>query len=258
MESHASKRDVYGIPILKPGIPVVMVDDSEEQATRTRIRIEEREKLREKTKNLRQLHYTADLLEKWMFSNTSLAKKRRFATRTDQDIEDMSRTVDDEIECLEIHQNDILGTIERLLDLQRSLARYLIGPYTDCILDVQTPSNPFSTPRWLLRAFHDKLYCQRDRFGIRSSGYKSSDPGLSFDDLIKTHVISEKSLSNHCGGSKPTPFISMADDPAWLLQFAKSLSCRGTTRIALINVKKLELMGVVHGQARDWATKAGA
>ncbi len=35
----------------------------------------------------------------------------------------MSRTVDDKIECLEAHRKDTLGTVERLLDLQRSLAR---------------------------------------------------------------------------------------------------------------------------------------
>ena len=69
----------------------------------------------------------------------------------------MSRTVDDEIECLEARRKDTLGTVERLLDLQRSLARYLIGPHTDYVPDVQTPSNPFSNPRWLLRAFHGRL-----------------------------------------------------------------------------------------------------
>lgn len=170
----------------------------------------------------------------------------------------MSRTVHDEIERLEAQQKDTCSTVKRLLDLQRSLARYLIGSHTDYIPDVQIPSNPFSTPRWLLRAFHGKSYCQYSEIGILSSGYMLSNPGLSFDDLIQTQDFSETSLRNHCGGSKHTPFISMADDPAWLLHFVKSLSFPKTTRIAFINVKKLELMGVLHGQARAWAMKAGA
>ncbi len=258
MEYHASKRDVYGIPIISLSIPMDLHDKGEEEGARIRIRKEERKTLRAMTEYLRQLHYIADFLENWMFSNALLAKAKRFATRTDQDVKDLSRTVDGEIECLETHRKDILDRVKKLLDLQGSLAGYLIGPHTDYVPDVQPPLNPFSTPRWLLRAFHGKSFCQYREIGILGSGYMSSNPGLSFDDLIKTQGLSETSLRNHCGGSKRTPLISMADDPAWLLHFVRSLSFPETTRIAFINVKKLELMGVLHGQARFWAMKVGA
>jgi hypothetical protein len=258
MEAHASKRDVYGIPIIILSAYIAFDDHGEEEVARGRIWDEEHQKLRAKTEDLRRLHYIADFLENWMFSNTLLAKIKCSATRTDREVEDMSRTVDDEIESLETHRKDTSDTVKRLLDLQRSLAGYLIGPHTDYVPDVQPPLNPLSTPRWLLRAFHDKSYCQFREIGILSSGYMSSNPGLSFDDLIKTQDLSETSLRNHCGGSACTRFISMADDPAWLLYFVKSLSFPEATRIAFINVKKLELMGVLHGQARVWAMKAGA
>lgn len=248
MESHASKRDVYGIPIISRAIPICL-NGSEEKLARTRIRRDERKTLRAKTENLRQLHYTADFLENWIFSTTLLAKKRCLTTRTGQGVEHVSGTVHDEIESLEAQQKDKCSTVKRLLDLQRSLARYLIGSHTDYTPDVQIPSNPSSTPRWLLRAFHGKSYCQYSEIGILSSGYMLSNPGLSFDDLIQTQDFSGTSLRNHCGGSKHSPFISMADDPAWLLYFVKRLSFPKTTRIAFINVKKLELMGVLHGQA---------
>ena len=189
MEAYASKRDVYGIPIITTGIRKGRDDASEEEVARNRIWRKEHQKLREMTENLRGRHHTADFLEKWIF---------RKILNTDQEIEDMSRTVNDEIEYLETRRQNTLNQVKKLLDLQRSLARYRIGPYTDHVLDVQTP-------RWLLRAFHDKSYCRYDReIGILSSGYKSSNPGLSFDDLVKTLGLSETSLRNHCGGSNPT------------------------------------------------------
>ncbi len=57
MEAHASKRDVYGIPIISLSI--------RKEVARNRIWREERKTLRAKTENLRQLHYTADFLENW-------------------------------------------------------------------------------------------------------------------------------------------------------------------------------------------------
>ena len=48
----------------------------------------------------------------------------------------MSRTVNDEIEYLEIRRQNILNKVKKLLDLQRLLAGYRIGPYTDHVLDV--------------------------------------------------------------------------------------------------------------------------
>ena len=102
-----------------------------------------------------------------------------------------------------------------------------------------------------MRAFYDKLYCRYDReIGILSLGYKLSDLGSSFDDLVKTLGLLKTSLYNYCGGLNPTAFISMIDDPAWLLNFVESLRFPVTTEIALIDVKKLELMGIVYGQAR--------
>lgn len=255
MAFHASTRDVYGIPIIDSSIPIGFVEDGEEENARTRSQQMERERLWVKTENLRRLHYDIDFLEKWMLSNL-LAKN--CCTRTDQDVEDMSRTVDDEIECLEAHKRVTLGRLGRLLDLQHSVARYLIDLHADHLPEVQPPYNPFSTPQWLLRAFHGKSHCQYSKkIGILSPRYMWTDPGSSFDDLIKARVISATSLGNHCGGSKPTPFISMADDAKWLLHFIKSLGFPKTTSIAFINVKKLELMGIVHGQARDWANAAG-
>ena len=131
MESHASKRDGYGIPIICRGIPEGFIDDTEEEVARTRIRREERRRIRAKTESLRELHYTADFLENWMFGNTLLAKRKGLATRTDQHVEDLSRTVDDEIECLEAHRKGTLSTVKRLFDLQCSFARYQIGAHID-------------------------------------------------------------------------------------------------------------------------------
>jgi len=55
MEAHASKPDVYSIPIISLSI--------RKEVARNRIWREERKTLRAKTENLRQLHYTADFLE---------------------------------------------------------------------------------------------------------------------------------------------------------------------------------------------------
>ena len=242
MEFHASKRELHGIsiPIIKSSIHVGFFDDMEEDFI-ARSQRKECEILREKTDKL---YYTIYFLENRICSH-SLAKECRI--RVTQDVEDMPRTVDDEIECLEANRKD---TLKRLLDLRRSVDRYLIDP---------TFSRPFSTPRWLLRAFHDKSCCQYDEnIGFLSSRYMWNDPGLSFDDLITAQVISEKSLRKHCEEIKPTPFISMVDDAAALLRIVKSPSFPGTTRIAFIDVTKLELMGVVHGLGRSWAMEAGA
>ena len=169
--------------------------------------------------------------------STLIAKRSRM--KIDQDVTDMSRTVDDEIECLEADRKDTLGRIEALLDLQRSMAAYLIVLNIDYIPDVELLSNPSSVPRWLLRAFHDDLHCQYDQqIGIASSEYMWSDLRFSFDDLITAQVISEISLRNHCRGTGPTSFIFMADDAAWLLYFVRSLSFPKTTRIAFTKVKK--------------------
>ena len=255
MEFHASKRDIYGIPIIKSSIPIGFFDDGKEKVFGTRNQKEERGRLRVKTENLRRLHYTIDFLEKWISSNL-LAKKSRI--RTAPDAEDMSRTVDDEIERLEAHQNDTSAKIKTLLDLQRSMAAYLIVLQTDYVPDVKLFCNPFSNPRWLLRVSRDDSYCQYDKnIGILSSGYMRSDPGLCFHDMITDKVISKTSLRNHCEGTEPTPFISMTDDAAWLLYFVKRCRLEGTTRIAFINVKNLELMGVLHGLGRSWAMEAG-
>ena len=256
MERHASKRDVYGIPIVKAAMFINFVDDGLEEGVRTWSLNVERRRLREKTETLRGLHYTIDFLEKWM-SSILLAKRSRM--KINQDVKDISRTVDDEIEWLEAERKDTLGRIEALLDLQRSMAAYLIVLKIDYIPDVSPLCNPSSIPRWLLRAFHDDSHCHCDhQIGILSSGYMWSDPRLSFDDLITAQVISEISLRDHCRGTEPTPFISMAEDAAWWLDFVKSLSFPKTTRIAFINVKKLELTGVVHGLGSSWAMKAGA
>ena len=255
MEFHAGKRDVYGIPIIKSSIPIGFVEDGEEDDVRVRSQREERERLRAKTENLRRLHYIMCFLEKWTFSRL-LAKT--CCIRTDQGVEDMSRTVEDEIEGLEAHQKGTLDRVERLLNLQHSVARYLIDLHGDHIPDVKPPLNPFLPPQWLLRAIHGKSHCPYSkRIGILSSGYMRSDPGSSFDDLIRAQVISEESLRNHCGGRGLTPFISMADDAKWLLQFVRSQGFPETTWIAFINVQKLELLGIVRGQARHWATEAG-
>ncbi|CAF9933299.1 hypothetical protein IMSHALPRED_009133 [Imshaugia aleurites] len=247
MEFHASERDTYGIPIIKPGIPVCLEGS------------EERKSLHAQTESLRQLHYTADFLEKWMFGTPLLAETRGYsATRSDQDVEDVSRTVHDEMECLEVHRLATADTIQRLLDLQRSLARYLIGSHNDYNPDVPIPSEPGSTPRWPLRAFHDRSHCRYGPLGILSSGYMLSNPRSSFDELKKTQHFSGTSLRNHCGGSEPTPFISIADDAVWLLDFVHTFRFHpAITRVAFINVKNLELMGVLHGQFRAWAMEAG-
>ena len=64
MERHASKRDVYGIPIVKAAMFIDFIDDGLEEGIRTWSLYMERRRLREKTETLRGLHYKIDFLEK--------------------------------------------------------------------------------------------------------------------------------------------------------------------------------------------------
>ena len=80
-------------------------------------------------------------------------------------------TVDDDIECLEARLKDILARFKKLLDIHHSMARYLIDPHTDYIMDSQFLSNQLSTPGWLLGISYDILCCSCDRMvGNVSSG----------------------------------------------------------------------------------------
>ena len=87
-----------------------------------------------------------------------------------------------------------------------------------------------------------------------------ASPRQQMDELIKGGELSEKPLKAHCEGEpKPTPWISMMNDPAWILKnFPNSKASRDADegQIAFINVQKLERMGVLFGRSDLLAEEA--
>ena len=105
--------------------------------------------------------------------------------------------------------------------------------------------------RILLRAFHADSFCKYDpSLGILSSNYAACKPAKDLRELIDRGEISEAILVNHCGGSTPTSFISLTDDPCFLLKhIERCWPHRGprafsTGMVAFINMTKLDYMSV--------------
>ena len=68
--------------------------------------------------------------------------------------------------------------------------------------------------------------------------------------MIKEGVLNTESMRNHCEGeSEPSYWISMTDNPQWLME--RSPLCRGDIQrydkrhVAFVNVEKLKRMGVI-------------
>lgn len=172
-------------------------------------------------------------------------------------------TVNEELQSLPQLLQEHTTVLKLLLDLQRALATYQLGPVPPSRPRPRPSHNPFLPPQMLLRAcsLARSHSPHSDEFGFQSSGFGFCRPKESVEALIESGILSKTSLRNHCEGvATPSYWVSLTDNPQWLLK--KSALCKAPYNendercIAFINVEKLNRMGIIYQRSDLLALQA--
>lgn len=205
----------------------------------------------EDTRNtLCQLRVDTIFLQTWLF--TIVHRVAREGTRYKfSHAEASSPTLEEELRLMQDDVDYFAVIREQLLELQRALAVFLLGPTQPSPPIPRSPPTSFMLPpQMFVRGFQDASYCTyTPEMGIRSSDFCT--PASSFKDLMGKSGLYEESFRNHCEAvpGQPTCWISMTDDVHWLLEksaFGKSVRTDNDTRkIAFINASKMNSLGIL-------------
>lgn len=127
----------------------------------------------------------------------------------------------------------------------------------------EAASDPLREPRMLLRAFSvnrsHTYYCRE--LGFRSSGYWNCPPAAHLNQLIQGELLTTRSLRAHCEGLlQPSNWISMTDDPKWLLRtplFSQGNVDRDDRdRVAFIDTVRLNRLAILYERSDKLADRA--
>ncbi|KAK6430292.1 hypothetical protein LTR95_013554, partial [Oleoguttula sp. CCFEE 5521] len=114
----------------------------------------------------------------------------------------------------------------------------------------------------LVRAMRPSAHSVHDRsLGITCSNIAQCKPYATFDRLQQDQVLSEEALRNHCGGTKPSSFISASDNPSWLNKHMKALWSDTDFEgghIAFIHIGFLGRLGILFRQSDQLVKTVGA
>lgn len=249
-QPHARWRNAYRVPEINPGIRF---------RNRTSIWNGHHRRLIEVTSTLRAQIRAIEFLERWLMP-AGFGRRTRVVRRGDQS-DSLSINAEDEIALLQDCSDGNEGVLGILLDVQRAHARYMMGLHPPPLPLPEARLDPLREPQMLLRAFSldrsHTYYCQE--LGFRSSGYWKCPPAAHFDELIRVEVLTERSLRVHCEGIlEPSNWISMANDPKWLLNLLNQddQDQDEQRRVAFVSTAKLNRLAVLYDRSDTLARRA--
>lgn len=257
---HCTWRNRFGIPVVcnKRKIEVNFKDEGHNKSAQAWNAVYG--VLRQAT--LRAASYTDRIkfIEDWLLPSKW---KRDTATSIS---EEPGRSVKEEIH----HLAELMVYLHRMLhDLEIGLTRccdygvsFVKEPSTPRTID-----NPFEflhRPRIFLRRWGPDSQVNLDQtYGFLAGNWRSLEPASTFEELMDRGGLTIRDLKYHCEGiSVATPWISMIDDPVWMLKdtnkkYPLDSSKSGGIRVSAISVARLNRLNVLFNRSNELVQQAG-
>ncbi|KAL6240623.1 hypothetical protein RBB50_012450 [Rhinocladiella similis] len=262
LSQHSFRRDHNGVPITRPVRKLAFAEDSPEICIEKENWNHNNRKLRNLATKLADLLEQVAFMERWFLPRHLRALKdpRALALAHKNIDHTTDASIPNELEMLASMLDSAQQKWQDIYHLMSVVVLYTLKGVDDAF-PTAISREPFYRPSSLIRLWTSESHSPYNHdLGFCCSGWTSSKPYTTIEDLLNEKILTTESLKNHCEKKpRPSAWISFSDDASWMLDYAqkRGLLWNSTCRVAIISMDRLERCNIPWGRSDELVVRTG-